>query len=269
MLLILINLITILHPMPLKDCYIPGELVVLGSDAQVILINGNPAPPFRTHKNGAVFVIPVGLFSKDILVSNPSNNELILLKKCKFEFPAERLTLPNEMVFLSPENLARYEREKAEMDSIWIKVTNERYFEGKFTLPATGSVVKNFGFRRIINGEERTPHTGIDIKAPLGTPVVASESGKVVYVKETFFGGNSIIIDHGLGIYTMYFHLNEIKVKNGQMVRKGEVIGTVGMTGRATAPHLHWGVRVLGEHVNPLSLIDIDFSKYDNYSPFK
>lgn len=266
--LLIINLITHLLILPPKECYIPGEVAILKSESRIVLINGTPLLPLRVYHNKAIFVLPMGLFDSDILIIEPRKNEFLKVKKCAVEFPVERLTLPPDKVFLSPEDLERVLREKAEMDSIWVRVNPTIYFNGNFILPITGIVKKNFGLRRIINGEERSPHTGIDIKAPAGTQVIAPQDGRVIYVKNTFFGGNSLIIDHGLGIYTMYFHLKEIRVKEGEMLRKGEVIGTVGMTGRATGPHLHWGIRIFGKRINPLSIIKIDFSKYDNYSTF-
>ncbi len=94
----------------------------------------------------------------------------------------------------------------------------------------------------------------MDIYAEEGMDVKASNNGKVVFVRNTFFGGNSVVIDHGWGIYTMYFHLKDVFVKEGSFVKKGDVIGTVGKTGRATGPHLHWGLRILGARADPLYL---------------
>jgi len=98
-------------------------------------------------------------------------------------------------------------------------------------------------------------HTGIDIKAPAGTPIAASSDGRVLYTGRFSLSGNSIFIDHGTGICTMYFHLASIEVQSGQKVKKGDAIGTVGSTGRSTGPHLHWGVRVNNQRVDPLALV--------------
>ncbi|MGH7845416.1 MAG: M23 family metallopeptidase, partial [Candidatus Binatia bacterium] len=105
------------------------------------------------------------------------------------------------------------------------------------------------------NGLPRSPHTGVDLRAPLGTEIVAANHGKVVVRDEFFFGGKTVVLDHGGGLYTMYLHLNDFRVTDGLLVRKGEVIGWVGMTGRVTGPHLHWGVRLLGARVDPLDLV--------------
>ncbi|MDC4224937.1 MAG: M23 family metallopeptidase [Candidatus Manganitrophus sp.] len=107
-----------------------------------------------------------------------------------------------------------------------------------------------------MNGQPRNPHTGEDISAPLGTPVLASNGGRVILVGDFYFNGQSVIIDHGLGLFSMYFHLAETTVKEGDVVAKGQAIGSVGQSGRATGPHLHWGVRLNGARVNPFSLIE-------------
>ena len=113
-----------------------------------------------------------------------------------------------------------------------------------------------FGLRRWINGERKNSHTGMDIKAPEGQPVKAANSGRVALVGDFFFAGRAVFLDHGQGVYTMYFHLSKIDVEEGQKVSKGEVLGLVGMTGRATGPHLHWGARLGGARVDPASLVE-------------
>jgi murein DD-endopeptidase MepM/ murein hydrolase activator NlpD len=112
-----------------------------------------------------------------------------------------------------------------------------------------------FGYRRVINGAPRAPHTGVDLRAPMGTEVLAANSGRVALVGNFFFSGDSLVLDHGAGLYTTYFHLSEFKVREGAEVQKGEVIGLSGMTGRVTGPHLHWGARLNGARVDPFELV--------------
>lgn len=172
-------------------------------------------------------------------------------------FGTEELTLPDSMVNPDPKSLARIKKEQERLKRIFDRSADRRFWEGEFIVPAEGNVKKTFGLRRIMNGEARNPHTGEDISAPLGTPVEASNGGKVILVDEFYFNGRSVVIDHGLGLFTMYFHLSEAFVKEGKMVKGGEQIGTVGKSGRATGPHLHWGARLNGARVNPFSLVGV------------
>lgn len=173
------------------------------------------------------------------------------------DFPEEHLELPAPMVDLSPRNLERVRKERAVLDALWQKETPEKFWQGPFLAPvADGKPGTPFGVRRWINGQPRSPHTGMDISAPEGTPILASNSGRVVLVAEHFFEGKAVFIDHGAGLYSMYFHLKEPGVRQGQSVRRGDVIGWVGSTGRATGPHLHWGVRLAGARVDPAALME-------------
>jgi murein DD-endopeptidase MepM/ murein hydrolase activator NlpD len=174
------------------------------------------------------------------------------------KYPVQRLTLPRSFSELDAPTLERVAREKAGLDALWEQVTPERFGRGRFRPPldGAGSGVA-FGLRRIINGDPRAPHSGVDYGAPAGTPVLASQAALVAVAEEHFFGGRSVVLDHGWGLYTMYFHLEEIAVRPGQRVDQGAVIGRVGATGRATGPHLHWGVRLLGARVDPGELLKL------------
>jgi hypothetical protein len=183
-----------------------------------------------------------------------------LLKKIKIvkkKYTVQRLTLPDDMVVLSPENEARTERDQKKTAAIW-PVDSERLWRGAFIDPLPGKAIGTpFGVRRIINKIPKNPHSGIDITADEGDPVLAPNDGVAVLVDDLFYSGHSLILDHGQGIYTMFFHLSKINVRHGQAVMKGEVIALVGSTGRATGAHLHWGVRMQGAKVDPLKLIKL------------
>ena len=167
------------------------------------------------------------------------------------DFGTDRLTLPKDKVDLTAENLARVEADQRALARTWAEPSAELYWSGPFIRPVPGEVSGQFGKRRIINDQPRSPHTGQDLRAALGEPVAACNRGRVALVRDCFFSGNSVVIDHGLGLYSMYFHLSEVKVTEGELVEKSQMIGLAGMSGRATGPHLHWGFRLLGARVDP------------------
>lgn len=173
-------------------------------------------------------------------------------------FPVQRLSVPRPFVDLDPATLERVAREKTTLDRLWETMTPRRLWHGPFLLPLDGaSQPSGFGVRRIINGEPRSPHTGADFAASPGAPVFAANAGVVALVADHFFAGTSVVLDHGLGLYTMYFHLQGSLVQPGQMVIRGQAIGHVGSSGRATGPHLHWGARLDGARIDPQALLHL------------
>jgi murein DD-endopeptidase MepM/ murein hydrolase activator NlpD len=173
-------------------------------------------------------------------------------------YPVQHLSVPRHFVELDAATLERVSREKAVLDRLWERALPERLWTGPFRVPLeTAGPGYGFGLRRIINGEPRSPHTGTDFTASPGTPVLAANAGLVAVVAEHFFAGTSIVLDHGLGLYTMYFHLQESLVQAGQRVERGEAIARVGSSGRATGPHLHWGARLHGARIDPEALLRI------------
>jgi len=180
------------------------------------------------------------------------------VKIVRRDFHVERLTVPNTMVDLDPETERRAVAESKQMATLYRTITPERLWRGKFTNPlGTTAAGGGFGARRIINGQPRSPHSGSDYSAPRGTPVLAVNAGKVALVAEFFFPGRLVILDHGLGLYTAYFHLDTIAVAEGERVERGQTLGTVGATGRATGPHLHFGAQVAGARVDPTTLLGL------------
>ena len=158
------------------------------------------------------------------------------------------------MVDLDSKVLKRVRKESRIMKKLWTAPTSTPHWRGPFQRPIAGDVVGPFGRRSIINNQHRAPHSGVDLKAKRGAPIKAINDGRVVLTSDHFFSGLSVVVDHGGGIQSMYFHMERIQVKKGQMVTKGHVIGLVGSTGRSTGAHLHWGLRINGARVNPLRL---------------
>ena len=175
------------------------------------------------------------------------------------DFPVQRLTLPTAMVDLDPETERRAVSEGERLRTLYRTITPERLWHGRWTKPvASPEPGGGFGSRRVINGQPRAPHTGLDFAAPRGTPVVAANAGRVALLGDYFFPGRLVALDHGLGLYTLYFHLDTLAVGDGERVERGQVIGTVGSTGRATGPHLHFGAQVGLARVNPAALLGLD-----------
>jgi murein DD-endopeptidase MepM/ murein hydrolase activator NlpD len=171
-------------------------------------------------------------------------------------FPVQQLTLPKSMVDLDAATLARVEAERRELDAALAAGAGERLWRGPFRTPVEGGQpTGGYGLRRLINGQPRSPHTGYDWAAPAGTPVLAANAGRVVLVAEHFFAGRNVMLDHGLGLFTLYFHLTEARVAAGESVEAGQIIGTVGATGRVTGPHLHFAVLLGGARVDPEALL--------------
>jgi murein DD-endopeptidase MepM/ murein hydrolase activator NlpD len=182
----------------------------------------------------------------------------------KEQFATEHLKLPKDKVDLDDKATARW---KAEQDQIRKALKEEsamRLWRTGFVEPVRGRRTGIFGSVRVMNGQARSPHSGEDIGAPTGTEVMASNDGVVRLTVDHIFSGRGIYLDHGLGLYSMYFHLSEVLVRDGDLVRAGQVIGKVGATGRATGPHLHWGAKINGARVNPYALLDLPFPRHSS-----
>jgi hypothetical protein len=175
------------------------------------------------------------------------------------QFPVKKLWVREEFV-TPPENvLERIQREAELTQAVYDIYSPEWKAEGKFVIPVQGQIFPNFGERRFFNNKPRSQHSGVDIASPKGTPVKASNSGRVVLANHLYFAGNTVIIDHGLGVFSVYCHFSEITVNRGEEVEKGDIVGKIGSTGRVTGPHLHWSVRIRGSRVDPNALLSLEF----------
>jgi murein DD-endopeptidase MepM/ murein hydrolase activator NlpD len=171
-------------------------------------------------------------------------------------FKTESFKVPPSFDQLTPEALEEIRREQRDFARAFAMSSPERMWEEPFIRPVPQEAsASSFGLRRIINGVPRAPHSGTDLSAPFGTEVVASNYGRVMLIGNYFFAGGSVVLDHGGGLFTMYFHLSEFKVDEGALVKRGEVIGLSGASGRVTGPHLHWGARLAGARIDPLELL--------------
>ena len=170
-------------------------------------------------------------------------------------FPVQHLTVDESKDTMDQQTLERHNRERAQIENMFAQSQPRRLWTEAFMQPLQGRLSTPFGVKRFINKQPRNPHSGIDIAAPTGTPVKATAAGVVSLTGEHFFAGKSVYIDHGCDTFSMYFHLDTIAVQDGQTVARGDIIGRVGASGRATGPHLHWGMRMYGTPIDPFSLL--------------
>jgi hypothetical protein len=170
-------------------------------------------------------------------------------------FPVERLSVPERMVEFPPKILERVLDDQKAIKGTCNKISNKLYWQRPFIWPVKSKILSPFGLRRIFNNKPRSPHSGVDLRAPEDTPILASNYGKVVMARDCYLSGKTVILDHGGGLFTLYAHLVSYKVRGGQEVKRGQVVGLSGATGRATGPHLHWGVSLLGKRLDPAELM--------------
>ncbi|MGH8738050.1 MAG: peptidoglycan DD-metalloendopeptidase family protein [Burkholderiales bacterium] len=175
------------------------------------------------------------------------------------QYAVQRITIKDERkVEPTAQDLRRIQRESAIIHAALAAWRDKQNVALQFDLPVLGPVSSPFGLRRVFNGEPRNPHSGLDIAVPAGTRIHAAAPGRVAAIGDFFFDGNMVMIDHGQGLVTMYAHMEKVLVKKGQRVARGEVIGLVGQTGRATGPHVHWGVSLNNARVDPTLFLSPD-----------
>jgi murein DD-endopeptidase MepM/ murein hydrolase activator NlpD len=170
-------------------------------------------------------------------------------------FRTRRLTVNEAFVTPPPSEQERIAREAALLAGVWRAPATERLWTGAFVRPVPQDANSAFGTRSIFNGKPRNAHGGADFLSPAGTPIHAPNAGRIAVARLLYFSGNTVIIDHGLGLFSMLAHLSAIDVHEGDRVTTGQLIGRVGATGRVTGPHLHWAVRASDARVDPLSLL--------------
>jgi murein DD-endopeptidase MepM/ murein hydrolase activator NlpD len=170
-------------------------------------------------------------------------------------FRATALSVEPRFVEPPPEVKQRIEDDRAAFAAAYARPFSPPMFTAPFELPRRAPFSGRYGDARVFNGNKASVHYGLDVTGPVGAPIAASNAGEVVLVRDGYLSGNAVVLWHGAGVFTVYFHLSRVDVRSGQQVARGEVIGALGGTGRATGPHLHWSVRVDGLYVDPQSLL--------------
>lgn len=209
---------------------------------------------------GADLLQEPGTYPLEVVITDrygQSTRHELAVQVVRAERPVQRLTLPPEMVTpLDPAIIKRIERERRQISEVYARTETPALW-ASFVRPVDDPISSVFGLQRILNGESRSPHNGIDFRSPLGKPVLAPADGVVVLVADLYYTGKTVILDHGEGLMSVYAHLNEYLCTVGRHLRQGETLGRVGSTGRSTGPHLHWGIRLRGERVDPLLLLQV------------
>jgi murein DD-endopeptidase MepM/ murein hydrolase activator NlpD len=261
---------------PKPDITVSSDTIFQGDSGFLLIRTGEGEPPQVQWANRDLFTSPLkngkerlGFFGADLTLKPGSyplvvkihstgvRRQIDITVRSK-DFGVRRLTLPKEMVELDAVTLERVKRESAIMKEALEAQPTAPQWKGPFVKPLSGEVVGTFGQASIINGMTRSPHSGIDLKAERGTPVTSINSGRVVLTGEHFFNGLFVVVDHGGAIQSMYFHLDKILVQQGARVTKGQVVGLVGASGRATGPHLHFGMRVNGARIDPMQFMKVN-----------
>lgn len=239
---------------------VPGGIVVvpLGTDsnqAPRVYFQGHRVLVEKHHNQWqAVVGLPLSIKpgTHSLSIKGKQTTKLAFAVNAK-TYPAQHITLKNKrMVNPNKQDLTRIFREKKIILAAlkhWRDSTPT--LQQPFLMPVSGIISSTFGLRRFFNGQPRKPHSGLDIAAPQGTPIYAPADGRVIEAGKYFFDGNTIFLDHGQGLVTMYCHLKSIDVKKGQFIKRGQRFATVGRTGRVTGPHLHWSVSLNDARVDP------------------
>jgi len=244
----------------------PGEVVKLDLENPSVLDQGkvhckNKEVPFIKVGNELTFYVSESYFSNlkpfncEYYFDNGRKIELASFEVKIKKFPFEKLNVDKKRVFYSKKNLKRIIKEKKELDNVYNHGSRNPFFNKPFKIPLNSKITSIYGTRRLFNNNKKSQHLGTDYRARIGHPIRSSNSGMVVLSKNLFFSGNTVILDHGMGIFTLYGHLSKSIAKVGQLVGKNDLLGAAGMTGRVTGPHLHWGVKVHGKWIDGNSLV--------------
>jgi murein DD-endopeptidase MepM/ murein hydrolase activator NlpD len=199
-------------------------------------------------------LVGIDLDTKPGLYRMTIGSQVRLLRIAVKKFDVRRLRVAEAFVNPPASAMEQITRDNEKLATIYARVTPRRW-TGSFILPVDGAPTSNFGTVSYFNGQRRSPHTGVDFLSPTGTPIRASNHGMVVLAEPLYFTGNTVIVDYGDGLYSLFAHLSEFRVKEGAEVQPDSIVGLVGATGRVTGPHLHWTVRLHGARVDPTSLV--------------
>lgn len=226
----------------------------------VLIFEGKNVPIIKTaNKDGYISLIPIPYKSEkyiNITLVIGENNQTIEIPVSKKEYKKEFLSVDPLKVKPPKSAQERIDREYKEAVKIYNTINEDIYWTKPFITPMNSAITSEYGNARTYNNELKSFHGGVDYRAAIGAPVLATNDGTVALAKDRYYAGGSIVIDHGGGVYSTYFHLQDINVSVGAPVKRGDVIATSGASGRVTGPHLHFGIMLLGSAINPLDFIE-------------
>ena len=244
---------TLHHPVPGGVAVVP---LGVGESAPVVHYQGKRVMVVQDSDGQWIGIVGIDLKAAtgrhEVSIDHAGTTRRASFQVSPKEYASQHIKLKNQShVTPDPKQLKRYEREHAEQTQAYASFLENGPSNVILDAPVQGRTSSPFGLRRFFNGEERNPHSGLDFAVGRGTPVKVPADGVVTIVGDYFFNGRTVFIDHGQGFVTMYCHLDGIDVRKGQQVKRGEVLGRVGSTGRSTGPHLHWNVSLNGTRVDP------------------
>lgn len=222
-----------------------------------LFCNGKKYPSFyRENSKERISLYSASYFSTERLTTcSIGGRKVVSIRVIHKEYPREYLLVDKKKLVLSSKDLKRVRGEQALLDKTYGRSSGVPYFMENFEEPIVSVVTSVYGTKRIFNNFKHSQHLGTDYRSAVGGEIIASNTGKVVLVKDLFYTGNTVIIDHGVNIFTIYGHLSKFKVREGSMIKRGDMVGLSGATGRVTGPHLHWGVKVDGHYVDGSYLV--------------
>jgi murein DD-endopeptidase MepM/ murein hydrolase activator NlpD len=245
----------------------PGSVLLLTIDGDEPLpplrvrAFGRELAPFSVSPRRAQVLVGIDLDVKPgrhpVTIGTPDQAEASIYTTVvqPRRFPTRTLRVDPDLVNPPPAEMDRIAREAERLRALWAAAATDRLWDGAFHAPVPDAPNSSFGTRSIYNGQSRSPHGGTDFLSPSGRPIKAPNAGRVVLAGSLYFTGGTVVIDHGLGVLSLFAHMSTIDVHEGDMVKADAVIGAVGATGRVTGPHLHWAVRLAGARVDPLALV--------------
>ena len=252
------SLIIFLFPFSTMSSSVPGGVLIWDIPEMATSVQ---------YKKKPVLIIGSKAFIGIPVFETPGQHNLTYLhdgqrKKHVFEvkdkkYTEQHISIKNNALVDPPQTeIYRIREESKRQRALYNSHSREIKFKERFRMPLEGTITSLFGHRRYFNGQPRSPHSGLDIAANEGTPILAPASGEIVLADELYFNGKTLFIDHGQGLVTMYCHMSKLLATRGEIVEQGDQIGLVGSTGRATGPHLHWSVSLNGFRVDPYTLME-------------